>query len=157
MASAAARTLEDLFREKFFSQGPKKEGKALARALETCAQNHRVLFVLDGLDEIAKDTRRDDSLALKTFLETLLAQQHVVITSRPSGVDRSLLPTIDLELETIGFSPQNVSDFLTKVLEPEAVKTVRDFIQRTPLMQGLVNIPVQLDVICFSWDSLPTD
>ncbi|KAG9322198.1 hypothetical protein KVV02_007580, partial [Mortierella alpina] len=152
-----ARTLEDLFREKFFSQGSKKEGKALARALETCAKNHRVLFVLDGLDEIAKDTRCDDGLALRTFLKTLLAQQHVVITSRPSGVDRSLLPTIDLELETIGFSQQNVSDFLTKVLEPEAVKTVRDFIRRTPLMQGLVNIPVQLDVICFSWDKLPTD
>ncbi|KAF9953188.1 hypothetical protein BGZ72_005613, partial [Mortierella alpina] len=152
-----ARTLEDLFREKFFSQGPKKEGKALARALEACAQNHRVLFVLDGLDEIAMDTRREDDPALKIFLETLLAQHYVVITSRPSGVDRSLLPTIDLELETIGFSPQNVSDFLTKVLEPEAVKTVQDFIQRTPLMQGLVNIPVQLDVICYSWDSLPMD
>ncbi|KAG9320091.1 hypothetical protein KVV02_003903, partial [Mortierella alpina] len=152
-----SRTLEGLFREKFFTQGLDQEDGALAHELAVSAQRGRVLFVLDGLDEIAKDTRSDDGLALKTFLKTLLAQQHVVITSRPSGVDRSLLPTIDLELETVGFSQQNVSDFLTKVLEPEAVKTVQDFIQRTPLMQGLVNIPVQLDVICFSWDSLPTD
>ncbi|KAF9903851.1 hypothetical protein EC991_003262, partial [Linnemannia zychae] len=151
-----SRTLEDFFQEKFFTRGLKQEDAALAHELAVSAQGGRVLFVLDGLDEIANDTRCDDGLALKTFLKTLLAQQHVVITSRPSGVDRSLLPTIDLELETIGFSEQNVSDFLTKVLEPEAVKTVRDFIQRTPLMQGLVNIPVQLDVICFSWDSLPT-
>ncbi|KAF9367220.1 hypothetical protein BGX21_007662, partial [Mortierella sp. AD011] len=75
----------------------------------------------------------------------------------PSGLDRSLLPSIDLELETIGFSEQNVNDFLVKVLRPEAVKTVQNFIQQTPLIRGLVNIPVQLDVICFSWDSLPTD
>ncbi|KAF9947371.1 hypothetical protein BGZ70_002706, partial [Mortierella alpina] len=152
-----SRTLEGLFREKFFIQGLDQEDGALAHELAVSAQRGRALFVLDGLDEIAKDTRCEDGLALKTFLKTLLAQQHVFITSRPSGMDRSLLPTIDLELETIGFSQQNVSDFLTKVLEPEAVKTVRDFIQRTPLMQGLVNIPVQLDVICFSWDSLPTD
>ncbi|KAF9974015.1 hypothetical protein BGZ75_000968, partial [Mortierella antarctica] len=96
------RSLEDLFREKFFSQGPEKEKKALARALEACTQTHRVLFILDGLDEITKDTRHEDALALRTFLKTLLAQQHVVITSRPTGVDRSLLPTIDLELETMG-------------------------------------------------------
>ncbi|KAI8594470.1 armadillo-type protein, partial [Dissophora ornata] len=44
-----------------------------------------------------------------------------------------------------------------KVLKPEAVRTVQDFIQQTPLIRGLVNIPVQLDVICFSWDSLPMD
>ncbi|CAO3563834.1 unnamed protein product [Mortierella alpina] len=152
-----SRTLEGLLREKFFTQGLDQEDGALAHELAVSARQGRVLFVLDGLDEIAKDTRCEDGLALKTFLKTLLAQQHVVITSRPSGVDKSLLPTIDLELETIGFSQQNVWDFLTKVLEPVAVKTVRDFIQRTPLMQGLVNIPVQLDVICFSWDSLPTD
>ncbi|KAF9964876.1 hypothetical protein BGZ70_005791, partial [Mortierella alpina] len=142
---------------KFFNQGLDQEDGALARALALSAQQGRVLFILDGLDEIAKDTRCEDSDVLNTFLKTLLAQQHVVITSRPSGVDRTLLPTIDLELETIGFSQQNVSDFMAKVLEPEAVKRVQDFIQRTPLMQGLVNIPVQLDVICFSWDSLPTN
>ncbi|KAG9320148.1 hypothetical protein KVV02_002865 [Mortierella alpina] len=149
--------LEGLFRKKFFTQDLDEEGAALARALVLSVQQGRVLFILDGLDEIAKDTQCDDGLALKEFLMTLLAQQHVVITSRPSGVDRSLIPTIDLELETIGFSPQNVSDYLVKVLEPDQARTVQDFIGQTPLMQGLVNIPVQLDVICFSWDSLPTD
>ncbi|KAF9276625.1 hypothetical protein BGZ68_009897, partial [Mortierella alpina] len=103
-----ARTLEDLFREKFFSQRPKREGEALALALEACAEDRRVLFVLDGLDEIAKDTRGQDDLSLRQFIEILLMQQHVVITTRPSGLDRSLLPpSIDLELETIGFDGKN--------------------------------------------------
>ncbi|KAF8910307.1 hypothetical protein BGZ58_005914, partial [Dissophora ornata] len=152
-----SRTLEGLLREKFFTQGLDQEGAALARALETCAQKGRVLFILDGLDEIVTDTECDEGIALRSFLRTLLTQQHVVITSRPSGLDRSLLPSIDLELETVGFSQQNVKEFLVKVLEPETVKKVQDFIQQTPLIQGLVNIPVQLDVICFSWDSLPMD
>ncbi|KAG0211802.1 hypothetical protein BGX28_007392 [Mortierella sp. GBA30] len=152
-----ARTLEDLLREKFFAQGLNQEGVALARALAIFAQEGRVLFILDGLDEIVTDTKCDDGIALRQLLKSLLGQQHVVITSRPSGLDRSLVPSIDLELETVGFSQQNVNDFLGKVLEPGAARTVQDFIRQTPLMQGLVNIPVQLDVICFSWDSLPTD
>ncbi|KAF9278793.1 hypothetical protein BGZ68_008342 [Mortierella alpina] len=153
-----SRTLETLFQEKFFTQGLDQEGVALAHELAVSAQQGRVLFVLDGLDEIPKETKSEDDSSLRRFLEMLLQQQHVVITSRPSGLDRSLLPpTIDLELETIGFNQQNVNDFVSKVLSPKAAETVQSFIRRTPLIQGLVNIPVQLDVICYSWDSLPTE
>ncbi|KAF9176915.1 hypothetical protein BGZ50_009441 [Haplosporangium sp. Z 11] len=150
-----SRNLQGLLREKFFAHSLDQEGAALAHTLAVSAQNGKVLFILDGLDEIVPDTKREKDIALKEFLGVLLMQQHVVITSRPSGLDRKLLPSIDLELETVGFSQQNVYDFLIKVLDPEAVRTVQDFIKRTPLIQGLVNIPVQLDVICFGWDSLP--
>ncbi|KAF9274982.1 hypothetical protein BGZ68_000205 [Mortierella alpina] len=153
-----SRTLEGLFREKFFTQGLDQNGLALAHELAISAQQGRVLFVLDGLDEIVKDTRGEESLALKEFIRLLLLEKHVVITSRSSGLDRSLLPpSIDLELETIGFNEQNVNDFVSKVLSPKAAETVQRFIQQTPLIRGLVNIPVQLDVICYSWDSLPTE
>ncbi|GJJ77553.1 hypothetical protein EMPS_09912 [Entomortierella parvispora] len=151
-------TLECLFREKvFITQNHDQRQAALAEALSTCAGKGRVLFILDGVDEIVADTEGDERKTFRSFLMALLRQQYVVITSRPSGLDSKLLPPIDLEVETVGFSQQNVKDFLVRVLEPEAVRTVQDFIQRTPLIQGLVNIPVQLDVICFSWDKLPTD
>ncbi|CAO3568618.1 unnamed protein product [Mortierella alpina] len=153
-----SRTLEGLFREKFFTQGLDQDGLALAHELAISAQQGRVLFILDGLDEIAKDARGEEGIALKEFVGILLLQQHVVITSRPSGLDRSLLPpSIDLELETIGFNQQNVNDFVSRVLSPKPAETVQRFIQQTPLIRGLVNIPVQLDVICYSWDSLPTE
>jgi len=153
-----SRTLEGLFREKvFIAQDFDQEQAALARALAACAQKGRVLFILDRLDEIVTDTGGEESRNFRSFLKTLLEQQHVVITSRHSGLDSELLPPIDLELETVGFSQLNVKDFVIKVLEPEAARTVQDFIHRTPLIRGLVNIPVQLDVICFSWDSLPKD
>ncbi|KAF9975690.1 hypothetical protein BGZ75_000426, partial [Mortierella antarctica] len=155
-----SRTLEKLFQKKFFTQGLEQDGIALAHELALSAQLGRVLFVLDGLDEISKDIQSEDDSSLRKFLEMLLLQHHVVITSRPSGVDRSLLPSsIDLELETIGFSQQNVNDFVSNVFSDKknAAETVQRFIQQTPLIRGLVNIPVQLDVICYSWDSLPTD
>ncbi|CAO3568739.1 unnamed protein product [Mortierella alpina] len=150
--------LQRLFRKMFFIRGLDEEGDNLARALCLSAQQGRVLFILDGLDEVVSETEDDEGIALRTFLrDVLFAQRHVVITSRPSGLDRSLLPPIDLELETMGFNQENVSDYVATVLKPKPARTVLDFIRRTPTIQGLANIPVQLDIICYSWDSLPND
>ncbi|KAF9111580.1 hypothetical protein BGX27_004723, partial [Mortierella sp. AM989] len=151
-SSFKSRNFMDLLSEKYFSGYSDLKRMGLARTLFTQAENGKVLFILDGLDEL----QTDDDRALKDFLSQLLRQQHVVITSRPSGVDKSILPTIDLELETIGFSPQNVKDYLQNVA-PDMAKEVQDFIYRTPIIQGLVNIPVQLDAICYSWGSLPSN
>ncbi|GJJ67710.1 hypothetical protein EMPS_00056 [Entomortierella parvispora] len=152
-----SRTLDGLFIEKVFvSQYLSQEQAALASALVTYAQQGKVLFIFDGLDEIVAEAG-DEGNTFRTFLKVLLRQQNVIITSRPSGLDVGLLPKIDLELETIGFIQQNVEDFVIKVLDPDLARIVREFIQRTPLIQGLANIPVQLDVICFSWTSLPTE
>jgi len=74
-------TLEGLLREKvFMAQDLDQEQAALARALAIYAQKGRVLFILDGLDEIVTDTGSDDSKAFRSFLKTLLWQKHVVIT-----------------------------------------------------------------------------
>ncbi|KAF9101881.1 hypothetical protein BGX27_011288 [Mortierella sp. AM989] len=147
-----SRNLEGLISEKYFSPCSNLKSMALARASYTQVESGRVLFILDGLDEF--QTGGDSTLG--DFLSLLFGQRHVVITSRPSGVDKSILPIIDLELETIGFSSQNVKDYLQKVV-PEVAKSVEDFIRRTPVIQGLVNIPIQLDAICFGWDSHSTE
>ncbi|KAF9159258.1 hypothetical protein BGX20_003024, partial [Mortierella sp. AD010] len=149
--------LEDLLRQKYFSLHLDEKKAALASILAARARNGKVLFVLDGLDEVVTDIQTDDGDPTGMFLKHLLQQTHVIITSRPSGVDTSILPKLDLELETIGFSQENVKNYLANVLKPEAARDIQDFIQRTPLLQGLVNIPVQLDVICYSWDSLPSN
>ncbi|KAF9355064.1 hypothetical protein BGX26_007027 [Mortierella sp. AD094] len=142
--------------EKYFPQHPEQERRALVTALADQVLHGRVLFVLDGLDEIVINTQAENGIKLRVFLDHLFKQSKVVITSRPSGVDKTKLPRIDLELETVGFSQQNVNQYLAKVLNPETARSVQDFIRKTPLMQSLVNIPVQLDVICYSWDYLPS-
>ncbi|KAF9118418.1 hypothetical protein BGW39_001208 [Mortierella sp. 14UC] len=156
LRGSTCRTLESLLREKVFTTQLDREHEELARTLVIRADEGKVLFILDGLDEIATDAQSEDS-SIKALLRDLLDQKQVVITSRPSGLDASLLRSIDLELETIGFSQQDVKEFIGRVLKPGPARTVQDFIQRTPLIQGLVNIPVQLDVICLCWESLPQD
>ncbi|KAF9080469.1 hypothetical protein BGX23_002121 [Mortierella sp. AD031] len=156
LRGSTCRTLESLLREKVFTAQLDREQEELARTLAIRADEGKVLFILDGLDEIVTDVQSEDS-STKALLKGLLDQKHVVITSRPSGLDASLLQSIDQELETIGFSQQDVKEFIGRVLTPGPARTVQDFIQQTPLIQGLVNIPVQLDVMCFCWESLPQD
>ncbi|KAF9905371.1 hypothetical protein EC991_001736, partial [Linnemannia zychae] len=156
LRGSTCRTMESLLREKIFLTHFDRDQEELARTLAIRIEEGKVLFILDGLDEIVTDIQSEDS-SITPLLKVLLDQKHVVITSRPSGLDASSLQSIDLELETIGFSEQNVKEFIGRVLAPEPASTVQKFIQQTPLIQGLVNIPVQLDVICFCWESLPQD
>ncbi|KAF8956138.1 hypothetical protein BGZ46_002428, partial [Entomortierella lignicola] len=146
-------TIDDMLGAWYFASHPEPERTTLSRTL----QKSGVLYILDGLDEIVTILRSEANFNLSEFFNVLLQQQYVIITSRPSGVDKSILPGIDLEMETVGFSPQNVKDYLSMVLAPDQVQSVQRFIDQTPVVQGLVNIPVQLDVICFSWGSLPTN
>ncbi len=142
-----ARNLEDLLCEKYFAQHLDK--RALALAL--IERKDKVLFILDGLDEVSTEINKTTPLG--EFLNILLSQSHVVMTSRPSGLEVSNLQNVDLELETIGFSTENVQAYLEKI-EPKAAPEIQAFIENTSLIQGLVNIPVQLDVLCYSWDIL---
>ncbi|KAF9200069.1 hypothetical protein BGZ49_009726, partial [Haplosporangium sp. Z 27] len=144
-------TIDDMLSKWYFARQPEPKRGMLSRTL----QNSRVLFVLDGLDEIVTVLKTNHNWM--EFFKVLVQQEHVLITSRPSGVDKSILPKIDLELETVGFIPQNVKDYLSIVLPSDQVQSVQNFIDQNPVVQGLVNIPVQLDVICFSWGSLPTN
>ncbi|KAG0000424.1 hypothetical protein BGZ79_005943 [Entomortierella chlamydospora] len=152
-----ARNIEDLLHEKYFAQHLEQERETPVSLTAAHARSGKILFLLDGLDEIILDAKSGNDAALGPLLKYLLRQNHVIITSKPSGVDTSILPTLDLELETIGFSMENVNDYLHRVLNPDTAKVVQGFIKATPLIQDLVSIPVHLDVICFNWDALLLD
>ncbi|KAF9409736.1 hypothetical protein BGZ76_005631, partial [Entomortierella beljakovae] len=103
-----SRKLEDLLLEKYLFGGIENERKGLAQEFIRSAEKGRVLFILDGLDEFVTDTDTEEGDLLQTFVKTLLKQHNVIVTTRPYGNDRSLLHDLDLELETVGFSSDNV-------------------------------------------------
>ncbi|MCX8567109.1 MAG: HEAT repeat [Glomeribacter sp. 1016415] len=143
--------LEDLLCKRYFADHGSIKAQALGRNfLENRGQ---ILFILDGLDEVTE--MFDQRHPLNHFLENLLNQPHVLITSRPAGVNVSQCNELDLELETIGFSPENVQAYIQKFAPELNRAAIQQFIQRTPLIQSLVNIPIQLDALCYSWDKLP--
>ncbi len=146
--------LVTLFHETYFQSHP--QGLALATMLAmqiNGAAKEKTLFVLDGLDEIAHEWGEHEQMS--GFLRQLLNQPAVLITSRPY-VELKQADSMDLELETVGFSPKNVTAYLDNpamvpILQAQQIK---QFIQATPFIQGLVNVPIQLDALCYSWDEI---
>ncbi|KAK4652824.1 hypothetical protein QC762_0077170 [Podospora pseudocomata] len=121
--------------------------KALSNALET-SKSSRTLFLLDGLDEVVQDL--DSSGDMSRFLKELLSQPNVIITSRPSGKLPAGVHAIDIELETIGFYPDQVNEYLAKAFSEQA-REIQSFLEDRFLIQDLVRIPIQLDALCFTW------
>ncbi|TQV90165.1 Armadillo-type fold domain-containing protein [Cordyceps javanica] len=154
--SMARYTFEDLFSHEFLLP---TDGRNLAGALSCvlAANRNKTLFLLDGLDEVSQDLTGDSGMA--RFLDQLLNQPNVIITSRPSA-KAPLNP--HLELETIGFGPSQVKEYIEKSFtDPKTAKTdqtkvnkVQSFLQERWLIQGLVRIPIQLDALCYTWDDL---
>ncbi|UUM22230.1 HEAT repeat domain-containing protein [Mycoavidus sp. SF9855] len=156
------QSLEELLTEKYFVNQGSRRALQLAEFFQ---QNHRdkTLFILDGLDEVVGDLSGNSTLGI--FLRGLfnrdygpLGQAHVVITSRHAGVGARQQPgQLDLELETIGFSPNDVKTYIQKFAPESNRDAIQQVIERTPLIQGLIDKPIFLDALCFSWDKLPKD
>ncbi len=144
--------LEDLLCQRYFSNHGNAKAQALGKTF--LEYQNKTLFILDGLDEVTEIF--SENHPLNHFLKHLLNQPRVLITSRPAGVDASQCNELDLELETIGFSSENIQTYIEKfVPKAEDQAEIGQFIDRTPLIQSLVNIPIQLDALCYSWNSLP--
>ncbi|KAF4202962.1 hypothetical protein CNMCM8927_009403 [Aspergillus lentulus] len=153
--TTAAYNLENMFYDEYFSQQP--DGKDLARALWQAVNDPslscRVLFLLDGLDEISREW--DTDTPMHDFVSHLLKQPQVIITTRPRPSDQIDLGTVDLELETIGFLPEQVNNYIKHpeiVPDGETATEIESFLQKHTLMQSLMRIPIQLDALCYSWE-----
>ncbi len=146
--------LVTLFHETYFQSRP--QGVALAKTLAEQVNGpakDKALFVLDGWDEIAQEWGEHEPMS--GFIKQLLNQPVVLITSRPY-VELKQTDPMDLELETVGFSPENVMAYLDNpaMMPVPQAQQIKQFIQATPFIQGLVNVPIQLDALCYSWDEI---
>ncbi|KIW21958.1 uncharacterized protein PV07_12642, partial [Cladophialophora immunda] len=136
----------------FFSthEYPESAALELHKAINDPKSTH-TLFILDGLDEVSQDFAKDSDIF--QLLLYLLNRPNVVITSRPYATLPRGLDSFDLELETIGFYPEQVTTYLRKSLsDPSKVEKIQSFLSDHWLVQGLVRIPIQLDALCLTWD-----
>ncbi|KAI8945438.1 ARM repeat-containing protein [Xylaria longipes] len=146
-----------LFLHEYFSQSweGEKLAEAIWRAMDT--KRDRILFILDGLDEAPQGPNDDMCRFLE---EELLNQTNVIITSRPNATLSTKLKPLDLELETIGFYPEQVDEYITNTFtdletgtsDSAKIVEIQSFLQRQQLIRGLVRIPIQLDALCYTWD-----
>jgi HEAT repeat protein len=149
----AALTYQKLFEWIYFSgAGIHREAfaRALSENLYSEASNRRgTLFLLDGLDEVSE---LPNNVALD-FLSQLLNSPNVIITTRPHTVLPVGVTPIDLELETIGFFPDQVQAYLKNVVLGESErKDIQALLVKHRYLQTLVRIPIMLDALCLTWD-----
>ena len=145
--------LESLFLHIYFEEhrNRKRLAEELWRAIEDKnASSRGTLFILDGLDEVSE--LLDSSHSAFNFLTSLLNRSNVIITSRPHAIRFASFEKLDLELETIGFRPEQVTDYLKKTIGNQLVDQIQLFLRDRSLIQGLVRIPIQLDALCFTWN-----
>ncbi|KAF1345021.1 hypothetical protein EJ07DRAFT_146534 [Lizonia empirigonia] len=143
-----------LFSREFFStQHDQNTRFALSKELQRVLKQGRTLFLLDGLDEVAQELAYEGDMSI--FLKILLGQPNVIITSRPHVSLPADIKPLDLELETVGFYPDQVEEYLQATFaDPKKVEAVQLYLQKHYLIQGLVRIPIQLDALCYTWDHL---
>ena len=146
-------SLKDLLYNEYFLD--RMDGRLFADALwgVILESSARTLFILDGLDEVAQGF----DLQTSQFLQNLLNQSHVIITSRPYRSILEYLEPPDLELETIGFYPDQADAYIKKAVGSKVAREIQSFMQEHSLIQGLARIPIQLEAVCYCWDGISAD
>jgi hypothetical protein len=146
--------LKDLLIDEYFSQH--RRGQLYAEVMQGViddVSDTRTLFLLDGLDEVAQHLDQNDDMS--GCLRGLLNQQNVIITSRPFGLGSasSDIRPVDLRLETIGFHPQQVTQYIATAFpeDKDTAEQIEMFLKGHQIIQGLVRIPIQLDALCYAW------
>ncbi|KAL5365531.1 hypothetical protein BJX96DRAFT_179928 [Aspergillus floccosus] len=145
--------LEHFFRDEYFSLHHDRD--LLAETLFEVSLNRssRVLFVLDGLDEISRDLNADDPM--ESFVDHLLEQPQVIATSRPYYLRCLDRMKPDLELRTTGFDLNQIQSYVhTRGITPndETARQIWSFIEVNPRLRGFVQIPALLDTFCYCWN-----
>ncbi|KAI1475573.1 hypothetical protein F4774DRAFT_421453 [Daldinia eschscholtzii] len=142
---------EELFYREYFSGSP--DGRSYAKTLWCALRTSpgKTLFILDGFDEVSREWNRDETKY--ELLQVLLSQPDIIITSRPHDTSINQLRDIDIELEAIGFHPNQVREYIrSSFVDPVGQESivVESFLQRHRLIQDLVRIPIQLDTLYYT-------
>ncbi|CAH1277029.1 NLRC4 [Branchiostoma lanceolatum] len=118
----------------------------------------RVLFLLDGYDELQPEARADKQAIPKLLSGKLYPNSTIVITSRPSsGVQQYAQP--DCKARIIGFSFDLVKEYVlryfTVVERPDQAKALLLFLEDDKHLESLTHTPMFLMLVCLLWEENP--
>lgn len=115
------------------------------------------VFLLDGLDEVTDiimEPGQRPPHQGHELLKGLLNRPNVIITTRPHAAFPRGFQPLDLDLDTIGFSSDQVRSYIKAVMPNDKDSdAIQAYLQKNRIMQNLVQIPIQLDALCFTWQA----
>jgi hypothetical protein len=160
---STASSLRGLFAYQFFTDQFDEHRDLLAEFMwkeaDNTGESNRVLFLLDGLDEITHFW--DDDTAMKQLLRRLMqGPQTVILTTRPYGTNIAETSTFDFKLRTVGFNPNQIESYINAPeINPERKKAeqIVSFVKSHPQIENVMRIPIQLDALCYTWDDSSQD
>lgn len=118
----------------------------IAATLQNCSK--KSLFILDGLDEFNPNTSPCSKI-ITNLLNNPNAS--IIVLTRPYTELNS--KDFDLHLECIGFTDENINQYIEKVCEDKTqIPFIKDFLRRNLPIHSLAHIPIITDMICGMWD-----
>ncbi|PYI28823.1 hypothetical protein BP00DRAFT_251259 [Aspergillus indologenus CBS 114.80] len=149
---ADSYSLRDLFHHEYFSQH--QDSALLADTLDSIVawNSARVLWLLDGLDEVSQDW--DAGSPMGRFLQTLLKQPQTIISSRSYSTKQLSGVKQDLKLRTVGFHAEQIEKYVrAKEIhpDPETADKIWESIDEHSRIRDIAQIPIQLDALCYIW------
>ncbi|MBA3237870.1 MAG: HEAT repeat domain-containing protein [Parachlamydiaceae bacterium] len=100
----------------------------------------KILFVLDGLDEI---TLTEDSQQ-KKILHELLKFPYWIVTSRPHAAGTI---QADDTIENVGYTSNTIDLYIQRSFQ-EGANAIIQKLRQNPLLFGFCHIPINLELIC---------
>lgn len=144
-------TLFKIIQDKCIARGSIGE-----ETIETFIQKNssKVLFILDGYDEIAQMIESKE--CLKTLLAQVLKNKewNVLVTSRPAQIERIGEQEIkfDRQLENIGFTNENIESYVKRFASDKSEGLIK-FLKNNSSIWGIAHVPINLELICSIWGS----
>ena len=109
-----------------------------------------ILFILEGLDELPPSLREKDSIFMKLITGHLLPASTVLVTTRPWAVwDLPLTCSsrIDQFIEILGFSSEEIQEYIDLVIKDGAPPELREYINSNPRISSAMYNPLHARIV----------
>ena len=125
-------------------------------------EGKHVLIIADGWNELSESKRQSGSFLYQLLFETFPLIS-VIVTSRPSAATSlHRLSCIDRFVEILGFSKDNVEEFIRCEFAGNKGKAISllEQLENNPLIGSVCSVPLNCAIVCHLWrtleEALPT-
>ena len=105
------------------------------------------LIILEGYDELPESCRLDQSLFPQLLAGEVLPLATIMVTSRPWATGRISHSRIYQHIEILGFTSQQITEYMESTLPPDQVSDLSLYLERHPQIRMCMYIPLNSAIV----------